>query len=56
MFKTPLTTLQKLALLEAGVRSCILYSTNVPVHLHLSLFKGNVALRDNNMHRFSKFT
>lgn len=56
MFQTLLTTLQKLALLKAGVKSCILYSTNVPVHLHLHLFKINVALKDNNMHRFSMFT
>lgn len=56
MFKTPLTTLQKLALLIAGVRSCILYSTNAPVHLHLHLLKRKVALKDNNMHRFSMFT
>lgn len=42
MFKT---TLQKLALLKAAVKSCILYSTNVPVHLHLHMFKINVALR-----------
>lgn len=52
MFKTPLTTLQTLALPKAGFRSCILYSTNVPVRLHLHLLKRNVALEDNNMHRF----
>lgn len=51
MFQTPLTTGQK-----AAVRSCILYSTTVPVHLHLHLFKIKVALKDNNMHRFSMFT
>lgn len=52
MFKTLFTTLRKLAVLKAAVRTCILYSTNVPVHLHLHLFKVTVALEDNDMHSF----
>lgn len=56
MFKTENDDTEVSSARSKVFRSCILYSTDVPAHIHLRLFHIKVALEENNMHRFSTFT